>query len=233
MDWKGIIEKVIIAVVAGAILGIFGWILGRATAPETPSVRAQLKWVDVESDQRVYGALLKNRGDMEKAFGTVFEMTGIEKALEDIGSRLRVATLKVENNTSVRTQEVEVYIQGRGIVTSPGAVVKSTAVVSELKLKPLDPGDSTIVYILAKPWSPYTSDPVRVIYDGRKVDIMGFDYLDEQYLFGIAVTSYPILIVALLGAGVLFVVIVGAAIASELVYAMKPDFKTRCFREFQ
>jgi hypothetical protein len=31
MDWKGVGEKLIVAIVAGAVLGGAGWMLGRAT----------------------------------------------------------------------------------------------------------------------------------------------------------------------------------------------------------
>lgn len=84
MDWKGVTEKIIVAVVAGAILGGAGWLLGRATAPESPNVRAELSWVTVPNP--FYPVQDSQIADIDRILGA----RGIADVLRRIGGEMRV-----------------------------------------------------------------------------------------------------------------------------------------------
>jgi hypothetical protein len=49
MDWNSVAEKIVVAVIGGAILGGGAWLLSRIISSENQPVEAGIRWVEIPS----------------------------------------------------------------------------------------------------------------------------------------------------------------------------------------
>jgi hypothetical protein len=173
--WKVIIGPIIVA----TVVGVGAFFVGRLTAPDTANIEAEIRWLDIANP--VQGLLTFPVEAVDKMLQTNFKMSGAAAAISKFRFHptIRIAVLVLRNNTSVRSKDVEVAGADDTTLLSQYATPAQTEYVSKMKVKAIDPGSKAVVYIVSPPWSPYTTDPVRVLYDDRKVEVKSLDVPDE------------------------------------------------------
>src|ERR1022692_967577 len=105
--WKSLIAPVIVA----AIIGAVGFAFGRATAPETASIDAQIKWIDVPNPLFGLATIAPEKmGELDKYVQSKYKMNGASTALRKFSfvSPVRLSIITLQNTTSVRSKPVEV-----------------------------------------------------------------------------------------------------------------------------
>jgi hypothetical protein len=167
--WTSVIAPLILLIVGG----IGGAIYTRITAPDAPSVRAVLHWVDVDNPKRIALSLnTKLISELDSSLKAAFGVNGLAQFITgQYDPRIRIGVLKLSNDSNVRSRPIEVAVDS-SMLFSKDAVEPSSSVVSQMKLKPIDPQKDAIVYIIASPWSPFLTFPVRVLHDDRVVEIV-------------------------------------------------------------
>jgi len=219
MDWKGVGEKLIVAIVAGAILGGAGWMLGRATAPDAPSIRADAFWVDIPNP--VYPSSDINRfSSIDKALG----VQGIGEILGRTGYEVRIGKLNIQNTSSVRSKQIEVSIQLGGMIQGSGRG-KDSALLKEIVVNPIDGNGKTSIFFATHARS-FSTAPLKIIYDDRNVDIAQASNETMQVINQAPAFAVPLL--AALGMlGLFSAVVIIAALILAVVTRFYPDVGLR------
>lgn len=219
MDWKGVGEKLIVAIVAGAILGGAGWMLGRATAPDVPSIRADAFWIDIPNP--IYPSSDTNRfSSIDKSLG----VQGIGEILGRTGYEVRIGKLNIQNTSSVRSKQIEVSIQLGGIIQGSGRV-KDSAFSKEIVVNPIDGNGKTSIFF-ATHAGLFSTAPLKVIYDDRNVDIAQVSNETMQVISQAPAFIVPL--VAVFGMlGLISAIVIIVALIFAVVTRFYPDVGLR------
>lgn len=108
LDWKGIVEKTVVAVLAGLILSGLAWIYSIATAPNTKTLTAEVEWMDITNV--AYRMDRKLAQELDKAIANAFGPTNLTNFVSSLGykSIVRVVSVIIRNSSDTRTKEIEV-----------------------------------------------------------------------------------------------------------------------------
>jgi hypothetical protein len=202
MDWKGIKEKVVVAVIAGIILAGGGWLLNRLLTPDDQPVRAAIEWLDFANPG--FRKDLAATQDLDKALTSYFGISGLADAAYNLAfqSNFRVGAIKFSNSTNARTREIEVSLEG-AVLFSGAAVSQPKNIQSSLTLKPLDPRSSATVYFVGRRW--WIDDPVKAIHDNRSIEVTNKILPEHLPFYSNAVVRYPFVVIIFFVIGVLIV----------------------------
>src|SRR5437868_3779487 len=98
--WKPIGAPLVVA----AIVGLAAFYFGRATAPDAPAIRGELRWVDVQNP--LFRSRIGYGADIEKALLPFLKLPGLafnlERAREE--PQLRVMAITFRNDSAIRTK---------------------------------------------------------------------------------------------------------------------------------
>lgn len=170
LDWKGIFEKTLVAVLAGLILAGLAWVYGTVTAEKTKTLTAEVEWIDITNvayrmDRKLIPAL-------DKALADAFGPSNLATYMSSLGyqSIARVLMVTIKNAGDTRTKEIEVSAK-QGAIFSYKSAEPISSVIAQIKIKPIDPKGRAIAYVVMPPWSFYESVPISILHDGRLVDV--------------------------------------------------------------
>ncbi len=169
MNWNNIREKVTIAVLTGIVLGGLAWLATKFMTPDPQIITAESRWIDLPNPTR--GLRFDKAADeLEKTVGALFGVSG--EALRNLrhSGSLRIGSLRFQNNSQIRSKEVEVSIENSALFSSEAT--QSTDFGSSLTLKPLPPEGTATVYFIAQPWFSIFGTTVLSIHDNRNVEVV-------------------------------------------------------------
>jgi hypothetical protein len=229
--WKSVIASLIVAAIVGAV----GFAFGRITAPETASIDAQIKWVDVPNPLFGLSTVIspEKMSELDKYVQSKYKMNGASTALRKFSfeSPVRLSIITLQNTTSVRSKPVEVEGVPGSLLFSDSTLEPQTDYVSKLKLKPFDPDGKVTVYSISAPWSIFTDYPVKVLHDDRKVELKSLDVSDDFMPFFRFTVQYPglVAILSTLGAIGLLIAVVNLSFGTAMAksYAFRARFTNK------
>jgi hypothetical protein len=225
--WKSLIAPLIVA----AIVGVAAFAFGRATAPETASIDAQIKWVDIPNPLFGLASLIspEKMGEIDKYVQSKYKMNGVSLALRKFSfeSPVRLSIITLRNTTSVRSKPVEVEGVPGSLLFSDHTVDPQTDYVDKLKLKPFDPDGKVTVYSISVPWSIFTEYPVKVLHDDRKVELKSLDVTDESMPFFRFAVQNPGLVAIFQIVGALSIMIMILFLPFGIAMTKSNSFRTR------
>jgi hypothetical protein len=203
MDWKGILEKIIIAVAAGAILAAGGLLFATISSPRAQPVVASVTWIDVPNP--FFPAKDKVVLDVSKLMQDTFHTADAIYSLDAFANRpeLRIGKVNIQNEGDLKSKEIFISIDG-AMLFSAGAIDQPGKVRSKLALTPLLPGKSATVFFVEKQW-PIPTD-VSLVHDDRIVRVETAQWPDELEWAGAVIMRFPGVIFAIFGAGFFIIV---------------------------
>lgn len=232
MEWWKVIVGPLVVI---AIVGSFTFFVGRITAPDTASVEAEIKWVDVPNPLQSTLTFIPSSEleRLDKLIQLNFKMIGATAALRKVQflGTVRIAVLTLANNTNVRSKQVEVSGSADALLFSGDAAPAQTEYVSKLKIKSLDPGTDATVYVISNPWTPYDSNPVRVLYDDRKVDVKLLEVSEDWQWATRIISGYPILTLIIAVLSFLSFLILCVVLPLGIIYNMNMPFRAKMTTE--
>ena len=128
MDWKGIVEKTIIAVLAGTILAVGGLAYTRFF-PGGQSISAMLTWVDLRNP--LFSSDRKFIAEVDRLIQQQFGVSNATFYTDRLGSELRLGRIDFTNDTETRSEEIFVLIEAAALY-SPDATDQAGSVRSAL-----------------------------------------------------------------------------------------------------
>lgn len=170
LDWKGIVEKTIVAVMAGIILAGLAWIYAVSTSETKKAVVAEAEWIEVPNP--VYTLDRKTALELDKIVGDNFGLTDLVSFMRtmSIGSATRISVLTIKNAGDTRTKDIDISAKA-GAIFSSKRIDNGATVQSRIQLRPLDPKETALVYIVMPRWSFYETLPITVLNDGKLVEL--------------------------------------------------------------
>ncbi len=224
MDWNGVKEKVVVAVIAGVILASGGWLLNRSLTPDDQPVRGEIEWLDLANP-----GFRRDRAatqDLEKALTGYFGISGIADAAYEWAywDSMRVGVITFSNTTNVRTKEIEISLEGAGLF-SGAAVSQPKNIQSTLILKPLDPRSNIKVYFVRRPW--WTIEPVKAIHDNRSIEIQNKKLPEYIPFYSNFVVGYPFVVIIFFMIGAFIVGILLIATAFDIMIVDKLKYRAK------
>jgi hypothetical protein len=165
--WRVIVGPVIV----GAILSPIPFLVASYTAPDKAFLKTELRWVDIESP--IYGQAPGFGRALTLMFPIpIAKANAFVAALDKLRSEkeLRVAVLTLTNNSNVRTHDVEVTVDGSGLMYSGLMEGDQVPVSSHISVRPIDPGAKSIVYVVVPTWSDYVGT-IRTLEGGKRINI--------------------------------------------------------------
>lgn len=171
LDWKGVIEKTIVAVIAGVILSCLAWLYSVSTSEKAKkTVTVEAEWIDFTN--LAYGLDIKTAQNLDKVVGDNFGPTNFVSFMRRLGIRsiARIVVLTVQNSGDTRTKDIDISTK-EGAVFSYKMTESATSIVPRVHLRPLDPKETAIVYVVLPQWQFYESMPITVLNDGKLVEL--------------------------------------------------------------
>jgi hypothetical protein len=205
----------------GQLAAFFG---GRLFAPEIASVQAEMKWLDVENPLFVAGPDAGVKFD--KLMGENFQRTGFQPIIDRLRGdvSVRLFAVKLSNNTNLRTKEIEISPEYGAVLISDYGLRATT---KELKLEPLNPRSDKTIYAMVGRVGAFVRDPVRILHDGRRVDISSYDLSDEFQAIVVFMGNYPTLSYVLAAAGAISLILLLLSATLELLFRKNMDLRAR------
>jgi hypothetical protein len=219
MDWKGIAEKIVVAVTAGIMLGCLGWLYSVATAPNQETLVVVTRWVDVPNP--LYGLDLERHEAFEQSIARTFnKIGGLDKVVHNLKYEFgtRLVQVSIKNMGDVRSKEIEVIVKN-GYTLSPSMILNGSDVAGgHIHLAPLDPRGVTAAYVVVRYWSSFDEPPISVLHDGRLIKISNAQIPQEaEGMLSIA-TNFPYLIGIFFLVGILTCFVFPIVVFSKLIF---------------
>lgn len=225
MDWKGIAEKVVVAVLAGAILAFLGWLYTIATAPPPSPVIVSARWMDVPNPAYRLGRpqTLELDAAIAKSFGVHDAATFLSKM--GYRPRGRLVVLDIYNVENYRSKAIEITAKEAAVFSTN--VSRSDTFQNHLQIESIDPGKHQLIYIVMPPWLYFEKPPIDVLHDGKRVEILttSLPYDEdsrEPVPTDVAVAfilTYPITLGILLVIGLMACVIFAISLLGQLLFS--------------
>lgn len=168
MDWKGIAEKIIVAVGAGILLGILGWLYATVTAPLPSPVIATARWLDVPNPAfRLDRAQTR---DLDTALARVFGVNDLASFVSRLGYKAtaRIVVLSIRNVRDHRSKTIDVAVKDAAMFLADAGRAGST-IQHQVRIDAVDPGKSAHVYIVMPQWLYFEKPPIDVLHDGKRI----------------------------------------------------------------
>lgn len=221
MDVKGIIEKVVAGLVGAALLAAIGWIAGRFSSSELPSIRAEYVWLDLPNP--IFP--LRDQAKMAE-IDRPFNLTGLGAFLGQTGLNVKVGKLTIRNTSRVRSKQIELTAKAGGFLALDPSI-KGQELRKQATVNALDGEASAQFLVFTDDF--YRTPTFKVIYDDKLVDVI--QMVPDQfqpYLY-----DYVLPIVALIFIGALTVMILLFAIGVWLYSFYDPDVYIRALTPAQ
>ncbi len=221
--WRTLAAPIIASIVGGIVVGL---ILGRIQAVETPVVAAKLSWIDLPNP--LFGAELGKVREFEKLIEAQWGKTEIDRLLPTMiyEPNFRILRLKIENNSNLRSKEIELSIEtGKGGLLARQSDQSFPPFSKQIKIKPLNPGDYANIYGVLESWLSFQRPPLLGIHDTKKVDIIHHVLSDEFYVALKFFDDHPMLVLlgfALLAGTAVFLLI---GIPLSIAVTLSPKLK--------
>src|SRR5215216_3192440 len=112
MDWKGILEKIIIAVGAGAILALGGLIYSKMSSPSIQPITASVGMLTIGNP--LFPLRDKRNADVSKWMKDNFGLDVPGYLLQSLstGLDLRIGKIEFTNSGELRSKEISVSVPG-------------------------------------------------------------------------------------------------------------------------
>jgi hypothetical protein len=148
----------------------------------------------------------------------------LEKILGRTGYEVRIGKLNIQNTSSVRSKQIEVSIQLGGMIQGSGRI-KDSAFSKDIVVNPID-GNGKASVLFATHASPFSTAPLKIIYDDRNVDIAQTSNETLQVISQAPAFAVPLL--AALGMlGLISAVVIVIALILAVVTRFYPDVGLR------
>lgn len=184
--WKTLAAPIIVAIIGG-----YG--LAKLQTPDTPSLHATVTWIDLPNPIKSTDS--KTRQEFSRAGQAALGSNNFDTLLEWSRFRetVRLAVVKIENNSQLRSKDFEVYIPDRDGVILADTSSAATTARPRVVLKPLDPGATISISVFSQPWSGYLPMPIGLLHDGKKVQVAVHTAEGSSATIVDWIATYPIL----------------------------------------
>ena len=204
MDFHGIFEKVVVAVIAGIILGA-GGLLGTKIYGSYNQVWAEVEWIEVDNPVLTFDTDLVRQ--IEKALGGSTLPTSLQ-----YGDTVTIAVATIYNESGSKTSPLEFKLSsGLAIPSSNASAIPGTT--NSLLISPIDPKGTTRVAFLLLYWPRYINQ-LTILQDGKLVPISNRTVTSDFPFYKDIVTGSPFIAAMLLFIGGIATVllIIGASV---------------------
>lgn len=213
MDWKGIVEKTIVAVAAATIVAVAGWFISPIINDHN-TVEAKIGWIEVPNQSLFSNTQIST--DASSLLAKVFGIKDVNGFPADVrySGRFSVGSIEIYNNSDTRSKKIEIEAKNGLLVSVDGLRG------SKIEINPIDPSGSVEVYFITGRFLDLFGPSFQIIHDNKAIPIYKTQVDNAVPFYRHLVANYPIVvfmaIASMLFFGVLF-------IASAMTYLLVSD----------
>lgn len=217
MDWRGIWEKVLAGVIGAVVVGIGSWFWGSWSAPEAPTITSFYSAMDIPNPIFLERDT-KKLADVDSSL----RVSGLAKYLSSADVTVSLGTLRIKNNSRVRSKSVEVSLLSGGLVRADEKI-SGQELLKKITIPSLDGLKEAQFIVLSNKQFFSDKSPVQLIYDDRTLDVAQLPDFEKMILYG---GGTPLALI-FAGLGLIAVIFLTGGTMYAIAVKMNPDLELK------